>query len=119
MNKKSLLIIVLLLLFLGMGGVEIIMNRQGESVSDATQSVWAFIFLVLSILWTIEDSKLTRFDKPVDFDFLMYIFWPIAFPYYLISTRGVEGITLFLGFLAIWCGPWLAGLVAYVYIYTA
>ena len=94
------------------------MNRQGEVVSDATQTLWAFIFIVLSIMWAIEDSKATHFEKPFDFDFLMYIFWPIAFPYYLVSTRGIEGVTQFLGFLLIWCGPWLAGLIAYVYVYT-
>lgn len=118
-DKRNLIIQLLTLLSLGMAAAEILMNSQGEFVSSSTQTIWSFIFLVLTIIWAVDDSRSSKFSRSFDFDFLMYIFWPIAFPYYLISTRGTEGIPLFVGFLALWCGPWLLGLAAYVYIYNA
>lgn len=118
MNKKNLSISTLLLLAAGMGVVEVILNSRGEVVSDSTQSLWGFIFLIVTIIWVMADSETSDFHKPFDFGFLMYIFWPIALPYYLISTRGVEGIVLFIGLIGIWLGPWFAGLVAYTYVYT-
>ncbi|MEH6542493.1 MAG: hypothetical protein V7721_01000 [Porticoccaceae bacterium] len=119
MNKKSLSISALIFLALGMGAVEVIMNSRGEVVSDSTQSLWGILFVIVTIVWAMADSETNEFDKPFDFGFLMYIFWPIALPYYLISTRGIEGIVLFFGFISIWLGPWLAGLVAYTYVYTS
>lgn len=115
---KNLYIVILVLISLGMGVVEVAMNGRGEVVSDTTQWLWGLVFIVLSILWAVDDAQSSHFEKPFDFDFLMYIFWPLAFPYYLLSTRKYEGIPLFLGFLMIGIGPWLAGLVAYVYGYS-
>lgn len=118
MNKKNILISTLILLAIGMGIVEVILNSRGEFVSDSTQYLWGIIFCIVTIIWVMADSETNNFDKPFDFGFLMYVFWPIALPYYLISTRGIEGIVLFIGFICIWLGPWLAGLVAYLYVYT-
>jgi len=98
--------------------VEIILNAKGETVSNTTQTLWAGIFIIMSIIWAVADAETNSFEKPFDFDFLMYIFWPVALPYYLISTRGLEGIILFFGFINILLGPWLAGLVAYTYFYN-
>lgn len=118
MNKKNVSIFTLIFLAIGMGAVEVIMNSRGEVVSDSTQSLWGFIFLIVTIVWAMADSETTEFERPFDFGFLMYVLWPIALPYYLISTRGIEGLVLFFGFASIWLGPWLAGLVAYIYVYT-
>ena len=118
MNKKNLIILALILFAIGIGTVEVLLNSKGEVVSDATQSLWGIIFIVLNIMWAIADTESNDFEKPFDFGFLMYIFWPIAFPYYLFATRGIEGIVLFIGFVSIWLGPWLAGIVAYTYVYT-
>lgn len=101
-----------------MGFVEVHLNSRGDVVSDETQSLWGFIFLIITIIWAIADSKTNDFEKPFDFGFLMYVFWPVALPYYLISTRGMEGVVFLFGLLGIWVGPWLAGLVAYTYVYT-
>lgn len=115
MNKKNIAVYLLLLLAVGMGTAEVLLNSYGELVSDATQSLWSLVFVIITIIWVIADADTNNFEKPFDFGFLIYIFWPVALPYYLVSTRGVEGIVLFLGFVGIWIGPWLAGLIAYTY----
>lgn len=118
MNKKNLSLSTLILLSAGMAAVEVMLNSQGEVASDSTQSLWGLIFLVVTIVWAMADSETNEFEKPFDFGFLMYIFWPVALPYYLVSTRGLEGIVVFFGLIGIWLGPWLAGLVAYTYVYN-
>lgn len=94
------------------------MNSNGEVVSDETQMLWSFIFIVLSIMWAVEDTKNNKFEKPFNFGFLMYVFWPIFFPYYLWVTRRTDAIPMCSGFIFIWVGPWLMGLISYVYIYS-
>ncbi len=98
-----------------MGAIEVLLNLQGKVASGSTQSLWGLVFVVLSIMWVYADSKAHHVHKPFEFGFVAYALWPIAFPWYLVSTRNAEGIILFLGFLLLWLGPWLAGTVAYVY----
>lgn len=117
-KKKHLTLITLIFLSICMGFVEVLLNARGDVVSDSTQTLWGGIFLILTIIWATADAEKSNFYKPHDFGFLMYIFWPIAMPYYLISTRGLEGVVVYVGFWGICLGPWLAGLVAYTYFYT-
>jgi hypothetical protein len=114
-KSQKLVIYVLMVLSFGMGVLEVVLNLHDEVVSDTTQSLWVLVFLVLSIMWVYADAKERSFHKPFDFGFIAYVLWPVVFPWYLITTRGVEGLVLFMGFLMIWFGPWLAGVVAYVY----
>jgi len=117
MNRSSVIVIVLFIFSLVVGAFEFYLNSLGEFETSLTQTTWGLVFLVLTVVWAMDDAKKQKFDIPFDFGFLIYIFWPIAFPYYLISTRRTEGLLHVAGFLALWQGPWLAGLVAYVYFY--
>ena len=114
-KNKDLYIYPLIALSICMGIIEVLMNLQGKEVSESTQLVWGIVFVMLSILWAYYDADRIDFEKPLDFGFLVYVFWPVAFPWYLVKTRGVDGVLVFFGFILIWLGPWLAGLVAYVY----
>jgi len=113
--KTNLYIYFLLAFSFCLSVVQILLNLRGEEISDATDALWSGVFLLTTIFWAYYDADRRDFDKPFDFGFLIYVFWPIALPWYLIKTRGIEGLLIFLGFMAIWLGPWLAGLVAYVY----
>ncbi len=95
--------------------IEVLLNLQGKEISLSTQSTWSIVSFFLTILWVYYDANREDFDKPFDFGFLVYIFWPIALPWYLITTRGLKGVLIFLGFILIWLMPGLAGLIAYVY----
>jgi len=118
-SKPKLIIITLLLLSIAMGVVEFIMNAKGDVVSDSTQTLWGLLYVFLTIIWCLADAKEKKIERPFDAGLIMYLFWPILFPGYLIKTRGIEGLVYFIGFLSIWAGPWLTGLVAYVYFYTS
>ena len=112
---KSIYLTLLLLFSAGMASVEIITGLKGYETEAKTQILWSLTFIVLTIFWLKEDAKINKFDIPFDMDFLLYLLWPITLPWYLISTRGADGIILFIGFLFLYIGPWLSGLVAYAY----
>ncbi len=115
MKTNNLYIYALIFLSFALGIIEVLSNLQEKFISQSTQSLWGLVFVVLTIIWAYYDAPSKKFQRPFSFGFLVYLFWPIAFPYYLIKTRGIEGLLIFMGFLALLFGPWLAGLVAYAY----
>ncbi len=117
MQVKNQILVTISVLSIAIGFVEFGLNGKGEFITEKTQTIWGIIFVLLSIFWAIQDSRERHNSKPYDFGFLMYVFWPIAFPYYLFSTRGIEGILYIIGFFTLWSGPWFAGLLAYIYVY--
>lgn len=95
--------------------VEFLSNLKGNELSLLAQSSWAFVFFFLTFLWVYYDADRDDFEKPFDFGFFIYLFWPFVLPWYFITTRGSEGVLILLGLIFLWQSPWLAGLVAYVY----
>ena len=112
---SSFSILILLILSALLCIVEVMLNIQEKELSASTRVTWDAIFIILTIFWAYYDAERKDFDRPFDFGLFIYVFWPVAFPWYLIKTRGIEGALLFVGFIAIWLAPWLSGLVAYVY----
>lgn len=115
MNKSKYIFLALLLLAFVMFAAEVFLNLREEFVSDRVQTIWILAFGLLTTLWARYDSKGENIDKPFQFSYLIYFFWPVAFPWYLLKTRGHEGILVFFGFVALGIGPWLSGVVAYFY----
>tara|TARA_R110002111_G_scaffold125391_1_gene189918 strand:+ start:328 stop:705 length:378 start_codon:yes stop_codon:yes gene_type:complete len=115
-KHKNLCIVAIVFLSIFMSFMEISLNVQGKEVSDQSQLTWDFVFLVLTIIWAWNDTKQSNVPHTTfDFGIWFYIFWPIMFPWYLIKTRGFEGLLMLLGFLFLWLGPWFFGYVAYVH----
>lgn len=116
MGNKNLYVYALIGLAIGMSALEVIANLQEQVVSDSTQILWGLVSAIMTVLWINSDAtNRPGFEKPYDFGFLVWFFWLVAIPWYLYKTRGAEGLLVLLGFMAIWFGPWLAGLIAYVY----
>ncbi|MES9829887.1 MAG: hypothetical protein ABW201_16600 [Candidatus Thiodiazotropha sp.] len=58
------------------------------------------IFLVLLIMWLVEDSKSYKnVYVPYDFGFLVFLYWLPYLPYYFFKTRGVVGLVYLVGLL--------------------
>lgn len=114
-NIPLYIIGTLIILCFGVSFVEISLNLRQEELSKRADYAWSFFFIVLVSFWVQKDSKSADFDKPFDFGFFLYLFLPILLPYYLLRTRGIEGIVTFLGFVAIHYIPFISGLLAYVY----
>lgn len=114
--SKNWHLLTLIIITTGMGFIEVVSGVKGYQVSSSTYMLWSFSFLFLVAFWVTADSKKGNFEAPFELGFLIYILFPITLPWYLISTRGVDGILMFFGFILFYFGPWLAGVVAYVYL---
>jgi hypothetical protein len=57
-----------------------------------------FALLVLLISWVDSDARMRRQRLCYDFDFFIYLAWPIALLYYLFRTRGTRAFLTLLGF---------------------
>ncbi len=113
----TLIILTLLLIAAGMSYVEFHLNLSGEELSGRTWTLWTFLYVVLVGTWVLHDKRSGDFDKPYDFGFFLYLFLPFILFYYLISTRGHEGVVTYIGFFAIYWLPEFAGLISYAYFY--
>lgn len=106
---------VLLLLCSAYSFVQISLNLQQQEVSATTDTIWAFAFAILVAIWALKEPKQSEFEAPFEFGAFLYFFWPVVLPYYLMKTRGTEGLVLFFGFVAIYAAPFTSGLIAYAY----
>ncbi len=116
-NFQVLIVIALLVMAFGMSIVEFNMNLEGEELSRATWGLWGFVYVILVGTWVLYDGKSGDFEKPFDFGLFLYLFLPVLLIYYLVKTRGHEGVMTYAGFVAIYLLPEFAGLVSYAYFY--
>jgi hypothetical protein len=87
--------------------------RDVEATS-AVAAVWPVVFLLLLVLWIIEDSKdFPAIQKPFDYDFLVFMLALPYLPYYLWRTRRWYGLLMLAGFVALYGLGYLAQLVMY------
>lgn len=104
-------LLALLIGSLLVSSVEVLSYWRDVEPSSPIVAAWPVIFLVLLVLWVVEDSKAQPgIEKPFEFEFLVFI-WAIPYlPYYLWRTRRWNGIGLlaafvllyFLGYLGQW-----------------
>ena len=83
--------------------------------SSAVLAVWPAIFLILLILWVVEDSKgYPSIYKPFDFGFLAFVFAVPYLPYYLWRTRRFKGLLFLAGLAVLYLLGHLTKLVIYL-----
>src|SRR5436190_22444026 len=81
-----------------------------------------FIFLI-GMLWVVgwwlrTDSRRRGVLAVYDLGFFLYLAWPLIMPYYLVRTRGARGLLIMLGFVAVYIGAAIIGIVVSVAIVT-
>jgi hypothetical protein len=91
-----------------------VVTARGGAPSESTHMLWYFGFSVLVAVWLKNDiaergSPATR-EYP---NFIIFLIWPILLPYHLLKTRGVEGLLLFVGFVATYIAPYFVQLATW------
>ena len=89
---------------------------KGGAVSGRTGILWVIVFALLVALWTKNDKDKDREQKPYEYSFFVFLFWPIVLPYHLIRSRGIEGLLMFLGFLAMHELPSVVATMTWAYL---
>ena len=89
LNNQSIFLVTLAVLSLFIGIAVVVLYFNDLEVSAGFNGLWQFVIVVLLVMWVNEDSKNNKkIYKPFDFGFLVFLFYIIYFPYYLIKTRG-------------------------------
>jgi hypothetical protein len=68
---------------------------------------------IMVVLWLYQDAQRRRVAAVTDLGFLVMLFWPVAIPWYVFTSRGRSGWKLLLGVLAIILASPLTGLILY------
>jgi hypothetical protein len=88
---------------------------HGAEPTSHVASLWPTTFLVLLVLWMVEDSKsYPAIYKPFEYGFLVLMLWMPYLPYYLWRTRRSQGLLLLAGFVVLYFLGFLALLAVYV-----
>ena len=64
--------------------------------------------------WLRQDSRGRGVRWVFDMGLFLYIAWPVVMPYYLLKTRGAQGLLAILAFAGAYVGALFAGAVLYV-----
>lgn len=77
-------------------------------------SLWPAAFVVLLVLWLVEDSKsYPAIYKPFEYGFLVFVLWLPYLPYYLWRTRRFSGLLFLAGLVVLYFLGYLAQLAIY------
>lgn len=115
LRSTTLYLLALLIGSLLVSSVEVLAYWRDVEPSSQIVAAWPVIFLVLLVLWVVEDSKAQPgIEKPFEFEFLVFI-WAIPYlPYYLWRTRRWRGIWLLIGLVLLYFLGYLGQLVVYL-----
>jgi hypothetical protein len=68
-------------------------------------------FLWIIGWWLLRDSRLRSVGWVYDIGLFLYIAWPFIMLYYLLKTRGAQGLLVILAFAGMCAGAILAGMM--------
>ena len=86
-----------------------------KEVNTSIEILSGLFFSILVATWAIADFKVFKKEAVFGYGLLLILFWPITLIYHLAVTRGIDGITSYLGFWALYMAPFFFGLYAYSY----
>jgi hypothetical protein len=90
---------------------EAFVYSRGLEPASPAAAAWPAVFMVLLVLWVVEDSKsYPAVYKPFEYGFLVLVLWLPYLPYYLWRTRGAFGLLLLAGFVVLYLLGFLASL---------
>ena len=70
-------------------------------------------FLWIIGWWLVRDSRERGVGWAYDMGLFLYIAWPFIMLYYLLKTRGAQGLWVILCFTGVYVGALLAGMMLY------
>jgi hypothetical protein len=111
-SKQSWLIGGLVVLSAVNAALSAVAMKRGVSISESTHMLWYFVFSILVAVWLKNDMSEAEPAASSNYPhFVIFLFWPVLLPYHLLRSRGIEGLVLFVGFVATYIAPYFVQLV--------
>ena len=68
--------------------------------ADHLDMLYQLVIVLLSVIYFERENRRYRhLYHPHEFGMFIWIFWPLIVPYYLVKTRGLVGILIFIGLI--------------------
>ena len=91
--------------------VQAVIPQPGES-----HTLWAILFGLILTWWLYTDRGTREFKLPFEFDYFVFIAWPIVVPYYLYRRLGRRGLLFGLGVWGLYVVPYLISAFVYAVV---
>lgn len=114
-NIQKIVIIGLMSISILYSAVETVAALEGQITSAHLHFSWSVAYALFIALWAANDEKIEDLYTSYEYLYVALLLWPIFLPYYLIKTRGMDGVLMFAGILGIYLLPFLCRLVAGAY----
>jgi hypothetical protein len=86
----------------------------GTTPSDNVSQLSSSAVVLACVLWIMADAHLRRQTPCYDFGFLVAVYFPISLVWYVFWSRGMRGIVLLSGLIALMLIPWMAGIAGWL-----
>lgn len=81
--------------------------------------IWNLGMALLLVAWVYEDHRQSRYWPCFEYDVFLFFAWPLVLPHYLVRTRGIRGLMIYTGFLALYIFPAVCAAIIYVVTHGA
>ena len=113
-SKQSWLIAGVIVLSAVNAVLGAVVTIRGVRLSESTEMLWYFVFSLLVAVWLKNDIAEQGSETDRQYPhYVIFLFWPLLLPYHLTRSRGIEGVVLFLGFVALYTAPGLVQFIAW------
>jgi hypothetical protein len=79
-----------------------------------SRGLWTITFTLILTWWVYADRGARNFQSPYEFEYFVFLLWPIAVPYYLYRRLGGRGLVVGLGILFLYFVPFFVAAFVYV-----
>ena len=84
------------------------------TLADADQLILKFVMPLVLVFWVRSDYQRSRYWPCFEYDLFVWVAWPVTLLHYLVHTRGVRGLWVYLGLWGLFLFPALCVGVAVV-----
>lgn len=79
----------------------VLCTAAGLEPSRAVEFLWTWSLSLLVVWWVRHDYYRSRYWPCFEYETFMFAGWLLLLPHYLVRTRGVRGLLIFLGFMGL------------------
>ena len=115
-NIQKIVILGLVSASILYGAVESFVALDGETTSRHLHFIWSVAYALFIALWAANDERIEDLHTSYEYLYVALLLWPVFLPYYLIKTRGLDGVLMFSGILGIYLLPFLCGLLVRAWV---
>lgn len=111
MNSPTAPLYIFVVLTQGATGIYLASGLEPPALFTFT---YTLTFLWIVGWWWRADQRKRRVEWVFDMGLFLYVAWPLVLSYYLLKSRGTKGLLVALGFVGVYIGAVVVGMLLYL-----